>query len=300
MRSHINPLILTLAIGALSASAFAQQGPGPAGPNQPFQNQSTAPAANHGNVVQTRPLTQVGTVTQTTVLSDVQVNSVLGLPTSHCGHVIDLLHSNRMRQNCGQLGDFPCTLPHEAGTFVSGDLQLEAVTLIGDGTPLTGPVFDIALCNQSAVAIGSFRISIVGILGRIHVHSPTTTIRVSGLNVGQKLNVQMQLPGTCMAMGPAGTQPAPFDTLIVAIDSFDEWVEQDELNNVRIVSRSEIGVLVTESTIVETTESDGSPVEVPSQEPIDESPTPDDSIDLDDLDFGEADESSIRFGDALR
>jgi hypothetical protein len=294
MPSHVTPLILTMAISALSVTANAQQAPVPAQPNQIIQNQQvTQPMV---------PIAGTSPFTQTTLLSDVRLNHVLGLPTSHCGHMIDLLHSNRVRQGLGQLGDFPQTysLPHEIAGAISGDLELSAVYLVSDGTPSCGPVFDIALCNHSRVAIGSFRISIVGVLGCIQVHSPTTTIRVSGMNVGQQLHVQMQLPVTCMTMGPAGTQPAPFDTLVVAIDSFDEWVERVELNNVRVISRPEIGLLIAEIPVAVTTAPDVRAEAEPAQEPTDAAPSPLDSFDFDDLDLDSADESAIRFGAVLR
>ena len=43
-----------------------------------------------------------------------------------------------------------------------------------------------------------------------------------------------------MAMGFQGQPAAPFDTLVVAIDSFDELLEANELNNVRIIRRQEL------------------------------------------------------------
>ena len=47
-----------------------------------------------------------------------------------------------------------------------------------------------------------------------------------------------------MSMGPSGSETAACDTLVIALDSFDEWIESNELNNVLILRRCEVPEVV--------------------------------------------------------
>ena len=190
----------------------------------------------------------------------------------------------------------PAYAPHLAGGVTPGDLELLCVHLVCDGDAATGPVFQISMKNNSTVPIGNFRISVVGVLGRIHMHSPTATITVPAMEAGCETQVQVQLPVTCMSMGFHGQQ-VPFDTLIVAVDSFDEWLECDELNNVQILTRADVPLLVVETAAhpvaVEAVPAQPAPEAAVPQTPQENSPSPLDNIDLDDLIPDAADKAGL-------
>ena len=177
-------------------------------------------------------------------------DQILGLPTSDCRHVIDLLMTNRLRQQTNNAGTPEVFLPHLTFGQPTGDLQLLSVHLVSDGDGVQGPIFQVGLRNHSTVAIGDFRISLVGVLGQIHVHSPTATICIPRMECGEERVVQIQLPATCLAL-PCAVGTAAFDTLIVAVDSFDELVECDELNNVQILRRCDVPAVVVEAPVTE-------------------------------------------------
>ena len=230
-----------------------------------------------------------------------RTSQVLGIPTSYCGHVIDLLMTNRMRQSFGYAGNLnaPVYAPHLSVGSTPGDLELLCVQLVCDGDLCKGPVFMISMKNNSQIPIGDFRISVVGVLGRIHMHSPTATIPVPRIEAGCDIQVQVQLPVTCMLMGIPGQQ-VPFDTLIVAVDSFDELLECNELNNVQILTRTDIPLLVIVATAPPVTVESlpAQPVQpepetVAPQMPQEKAPSPLDNIDLDDLIPGEAEKTGL-------
>lgn len=217
---------------------------------------------------------------------------VLGLPTSYCGHVIDLLNTNRLRQETGFTGDGEVFLPHLTAGLKPGDLELLCVHLVCEGDACKGPIFQIGMRNNSCVPIGNFKVSVVGVLCQIDVHSPAATVCIPRMEAGEETQIQIQLPATCMCMGLVGQQAA-FDTLIVALDSYDELLECDELNNVQILKRAEIGVLVAQAPAVAPAPAD--PVETtPAPAPVqpvvpDTTPTdPTDGLDLDNLDLSSA------------
>ena len=228
-------------------------------------------------------------------LDYIRNSQVLGIPTSHCGHVIDLLESNRLRQQTGCIGEGEVCLPHLTVGMKPGDLELLCVNLVCDGDACKGPVFQIGMRNNSCVPIGNFKVSVVGVLCQIHVHSPTATVCIPRMEPGEEMQIQVQLPVTCMCMGPIGQQCA-FDTLIVALDSFDDLLECNELNNVQILKRADIELLVVETTTTETVEvtpetpaapapAETAPV-TPAPQP--KAPSPLDNLDLDDLGLGES------------
>jgi len=225
-----------------------------------------------------------------------RTSQVLGIPTSYCGNVIDLLATNRMRRQTGYVGDGEVMLPYLTVGVKPGDLQLLCVSLVCDGDACNGPIFQIGMKNNSCVPIGNFKVSVVGVQCQIHVHSPTATICIPRMEAGEETQIQIQLPVTSMCMGPVGQQAA-FDTLIVALDSYDELLECNELNNVQILNRAEIGLLVVEVPapvdFVETVPA-APALAVPAPEvPQDITPSPLDGLDLDNLEFEQT--QNLRF-----
>ncbi|MEZ6125870.1 MAG: hypothetical protein R3C49_22310 [Planctomycetaceae bacterium] len=179
-------------------------------------------------------------------------NQLLGIPSSYCGHVIDLLMHNRLRQQAGQTGDADVQLPYLTAGLKPGDLELLCVHLVRDGDACQGPVFQIGMKNNSTVPIGNFKVSVVGVLGQIQMHSPSQTVTIDRMEACQELQIQMQLPLTCMTMGVVGQQ-CPFDTVVVAVDSCDYLLECNELNNVQILRRGEIAPIVVQTVTTEST-----------------------------------------------
>jgi len=119
------------------------------------------------------------------------------------------------------------------------------------------------------------------------------------MEAGEVLQIQVQLPVTCMSMGPYHQQ-AEFDTLIVALDSYDHLLECDELNNVQILKRCDVVALVVETPVptdvVETTPAAPEAVTpaVPAPEtPQEKVPSPLDGLDLDNLDLNQS--QGLRF-----
>jgi hypothetical protein len=225
--------------------------------------------------------------------------SILGLERPNCRHVINLLLRNQHRKRVGLNAPNGAELisPHIHGPL-PGDLELAEIAMVSPGDANQGPQFQITLRNNSDFTLRDFAISIVGVFGRIHLGSPSTTINVSRMDPRQSGAVQIALPVDSLAMGTFNGQPVPFDTLVVAIDSYDELVERDELNNVAILPREGIKALVVEAAEPSTTPTVPSPKEpvpatplapengplptLPGDKP---QPTPLDEIDLDKLDF---------------
>jgi hypothetical protein len=171
------------------------------------------------------------------------LSQIFACEESHCGHIIDLLIRNRLRQQTGTFGAelAPGLVLSPLPSFPQlGDLELLNVSLVADGTPAQGPVIQLDIRNNSVAGVGCFQVSVAGVLGQIHALSPTTRGTVSHIPAGAVSQFQLQLPASSMAMGFSGQQPAQFDTIIVAIDSFDELLEANELNNVRIIRRVEL------------------------------------------------------------
>ena len=106
-------------------------------------------------------------------------------------------------------------------------------------------------------------------------------------------------------MGLRGGPLTPFDTLVVALDSLDELVECNELNNVAIVRRAEIPVLAAAAPATAvapvtidpgtTAPADGTvPCSRANRAHRQTTPSPLENIDLDKLDLDDAQETAVR------
>jgi hypothetical protein len=175
------------------------------------------------------------------------LNTLLFGNGSHCGHVIDLLY--RYGMNTGSHRRLELQEPSPYGglpisAIELGDLELLSTTLIAEETPTCGPIIGITLRNNSQREVTSFRVSAVAVFCKIHPTSPTTTVRVERVGPGEAMEIQLTLPVECLAMGMANGQAIGFNTLVVAIDSFDQFVESNESNNLSVVARAEIARVV--------------------------------------------------------
>ena len=183
-------------------------------------------------------------VAATTVTTTVAASCQIRLCQEfHCEYVIDLLFRNQFRQQSGAIGTELAPglmLSAPPSATVPGDLELLNVALLSDGSPTQGPVVEVIVRNNSQIAVEGFQISVVGVVGQMHAQCPTARGLVSQIAAGSVGQFQMQLPVIGISNGSQALQPAPFETLVVAIDSFDELLEANELNNVRIIRRAEL------------------------------------------------------------
>lgn len=225
---------------------------------------------------------------------------VLGIPSTDCMHVIEQLHMNRFLQNAGLRGvegGPGIMVPGLSLPIQPGDIELQGVQLISEGDGVTGPAYVLTLQNHSEIPVGDFRITLVAVQGRIHPSSPSVTALVKRMEVGAVAQFQVQFPASGMQMSNGMGQLAPFDTLVVAVDSFDQLMERDELNNVRILVRTAIPAVVAAVPAaqpavtleggatqqpVQTNPAEAAPT-TPESNPTEQSPSPLDQIDVDKL-----------------
>ena len=217
-----------------------------------------------------------------------QSGRLLGVADAHCGHVMDLMMKNRMRERLGTNGTEQLHLPHLTVGMNPGDLELLCVKLVADGDCHRGPVFQIGMKNNSNVPIGNFRVSLVGVLGQICPTSPTANACIARMEPCEEKHIQIQLPLACMTLGPLH-QPVAFDTVVVALDSDDMLMECDELNNVQILKRCDIVPLVVAPVAPATPAVPAPGAAVPEQTPPpvpgQQAPPSDDDIDVDQLEL---------------
>ena len=219
-------------------------------PQQPMPQQNPPMPNGHsaGQAAVAGPNPTFTGVTATTVTTAVAASSQISVCQEfHCEYVIDLLFRNQFRQQNGAFGaELAPGLVLSAPPSVNqpGDLELVNVVLLADASPTQGPVLEVVVRNQSQRSIDGFQISVVGVATRVHAQCPTARGLVSQLAAGSVGVFQLQLPATAVSNGPQGQQPVGFETFIVAVDSFDELMESNELNNVRIVRRAELLAMV--------------------------------------------------------
>ena len=213
-------------------------------PLNPQQNPQLSPQFLNAQSAGQGPGPAFAAVAATTVTTTVAASCQIRLCQEfHCEYVIDLLFRNQFRQQSGAIGTelapgFMLSAPPSA--TVPGDLELLNVALLSDGSPTQGPVVEVIVRNNSQIAVEGFQISVVGVVGQMHAQCPTARGLVSQIAAGSVGQFQMQLPVIGIPNGSQAQQPAPFETLVVAIDSFDELLEANELNNVRIIRRAEL------------------------------------------------------------
>ena len=176
--------------------------------------------------------------TQQPLMSKAQRHWLVGRTLHHCMFFSDF-QPHVIRRGAMPIGF------HPGHFFVApGDLELTSVGMVADGLDDKGPVYRITLRNNSTIAARHFRVSLIATLGEITPTSPVVSMNIEELAAGAVGTIDVQLPHGVMTLGPQG-QPGPFTTLIAAIDSFDELIETDELNNVATFTRGEIAVIET-------------------------------------------------------
>lgn len=254
-RSQSGSRRITLFLTALALllvqamTAFAQQGSVPV--NQPGQSPGSGQAVFQNPASPVIP--QQRESSGLAILSGETQSGVTSVPAqpsmttlnSDCGHVIQLLMANKFRQNTFQNGTelgpgLMLGLPWQQRI---GDLELLGVHCDGTVDPRNGPVFEVTLRNNSQETLEHVTLSAVAVRGQIHGQSPTSVVSIGQIGATETISIRMQLPASSMVMGPVGSAVQPFETLVIAVDSFDELIESNELNNVSILRRGEIPMI---------------------------------------------------------
>jgi hypothetical protein len=130
--------------------------------------------------------------------------------------------------------------PH--GAPVISDLELIGVGVVAEAIDEKGPIYRVTFRNRGLIPSHHFRVSLIAIHGELCGESPVMTVKIDHLAAGATGHIDVQMPCSIMAMGPKD-QPVPFESLIAVVDSFDELIEDSELNNVTTFTRSQIAVI---------------------------------------------------------
>lgn len=198
-----------------------------------------------------------------------------------CDHVINLMLRHGVNNSHGQAAT---KLAHQSpfGPMLVpaaelGDLELVQVAQLEVVDAACGPKFAVTVRNNSTRDVCGFRISLVALLGRIHPMSPTAVVKVDKICAGAAVELHVQLPIECLAMGNRNGQVIGFQRLVVAIDSFDQFVECNEANNIKVFVRTAIPMATVVEKTVETVETASpaavdSAVAVPAAAPASEAP----------------------------
>jgi hypothetical protein len=143
----------------------------------------------------------------------------------------------------GPIGPRPAIGPQSAPQSPKGDLELVEIRMLNDSTDELGPLYELTIRNSGRAAAENFRVSLVAVLGQITTKSPSVTFKVDHVGPGESETLQVQLPGAVLSMGHNGL-PLAFDSLVVAVDSFDELTEENEQNNTATLQRTAIPTVV--------------------------------------------------------
>jgi hypothetical protein len=183
---------------------------------------------------------------------DIDTHRVLGQEHTS-DHVIDLALRHGVnnsvdlsRQNIvHDTGYGPMLIPDSE----IGDLELIQIEALSASDPAIGnracgTKFAVVVRNDSTRDVCGFRISAVALLGRICSTSPTAVVKVDKICAGESMEIHIQLPIESLAMGNRNGTVVGFRRLLVAIDSFDQFVEDNEANNIQVFDLASIATRV--------------------------------------------------------
>ena len=163
---------------------------------------------------------------------------------ARCDHVIAMLHRHGVNNSRPSNN---AALLHPLNGFAIpaselGDLQLVQITQASDLEHGCGPKFFVTIKNTSTRDVCGFRVTLVGLFGRIQPLSPNCTVKVDKICPGQAIEIPITLPIEALSMGNHNGQVLGCQRILVVIDSFDQFMECDEANNLRVFNRNEIPV----------------------------------------------------------
>ena len=183
---------------------------------------------------------------------DIELRRLLHGP-ERCDHVIGLLlrHGVNNDTTAGGLNTFHPLGPIAIPAADLGDLELISVARHAETAAGCGPAFDLVIKNCSTRDVCGSRLTLVGLFGRICPTSPNVTIKIDSLPAGQALQVCLTLPIESLAMGNLNGQVIGFNRVLVVIDSFDQFMESNEANNLRVFDAASIPVAVAAVEVIE-------------------------------------------------
>lgn len=174
-----------------------------------------------------------------------------------CDHVIGLLLRHGVNNDSNPaiaLNTFRPLGPIAIPVAELGDLELVSVAHHAEIVAGCGPAFDLVIKNCSTRDVCGSRITMVGLFGRICPTSPNVTVKIDLIPAGQTVLVCVTLPIESLAMGNLNGQMIGFNRVLVVVDSFDQFMESNEANNLRVFDTASIPVA---TVAVEVTESVG-------------------------------------------
>jgi hypothetical protein len=135
--------------------------------------------------------------------------------------------------------DVPATEPKTTSEF---DVELVNVKLLnaGDREAQTGPTFQVTVRNAGLKDLERFLVSLVACKdSQIDSSSLHTSMAVEQLAAGEEKVLELTLPVESLSLNrDAAGRPAPFSTLIAAVDSDERVNEGDEENNLALIDRT--------------------------------------------------------------
>lgn len=121
----------------------------------------------------------------------------------------------------------------------TADLVLENIEQAAPATLLVGPAYRVTFRNQSAVAVGAFRVAIfAGSDGKLSDTAPRAVMEIAGIEGGEVSEATLRMPAAAMKLVSSNSQHSGFSYLVVAVDAANEIAELDETNNNATVDRS--------------------------------------------------------------
>lgn len=175
---------------------------------------------------------------------DIELRRLLHGP-ERCDHVISLLLRHGVNNDSNQanaMNTFHPLGPIAIPAADLGDLELVSVSRRSETVAGCGPSFDVVMKNCSTRDVCGSRITLVGLFGRILPSSPNVTAKVESLPAGQAVQMTLTLPIESLAMGNLNGQMIGFNRLLIVIDSFDQFMESNEANNLRVFDVAAIPV----------------------------------------------------------
>ena len=175
---------------------------------------------------------------------DIDLHRLLNGP-ERCDHVFPLLMRHGVNNDC-PVGAAAAVV-HPLGPVAIpaaelGDLQIVSIAKHAEITAGCGPSFDLIVKNCSTRDVCDVRVTMVALLGRILPTSPSVTLKIASLPAGQAMQFTITMPIESLAMGNLNGQAIPFNRVLLVLDSFDQFMESNEANNLRLFDAATIPV----------------------------------------------------------
>ena len=183
---------------------------------------------------------------------EVDLAQVMGHGQS-CDHIIQLIMrhgvNNSVDQSQNSIVHHDRFGSYQIPDSEIGDLELSQVTALASEHGC-GPKFAIMVRNKSTREVCGVRVTAVALLGRICSDSPTQIAKIERIGPGEAAEIHITLPADALSMGNHNGQVVGFRRLLVAIDSFDQFMESNEANNIKVFDLASIPAAIVSQTDV--------------------------------------------------